>query len=342
MKYKIYTLLLAATLSMPAQASFLDAVKEFFSNKNETVVEEKVVRMASMPTFGALQPISYEIMKRIPENAKKYGLNVRVEPTKVKNSIDGNAFLMNGQLDVNVGSLSSLLTLHAKAPDSGRIIAGLGYYRFMLMCQDSVKDINDVLNTKIVVSSRKTMENHVLRWIAKKELGNPEAFEKNVILMTRPQIYQLFKANSEDVKCVITGTPLQNQLLHDFNLKVIDQSDLEKGMAGSYSIFWTTTKWANENPELARVVVETTVEVIQDYNKNPKPMLDYFIETDRMETTAETMLEYEKDNLAKWHSHLRGAEAINSFLYDTGYLTKNRVNDVESLILYPDLLDYSN
>ena len=331
---KILTFIISIGIAITSYASFWP----WANNDNNT--DESVIKIASMPTFGALQPITYEIIKQLPEVAKKHGLKVRGEAVKVKNSIDGNAFLVNEQIDVNVGAISSFLTLHSKAPDSARILSGLGQYRFMLMCQNDIKTYDDVLKTKIAVSSPKTMENKVLRWLAVNELKNASAFEKSVIVLPRPQIYQMFKANSKDIRCVITGTPLQNQLLNDFNLNIIGYSDPKNnGFTGSYSHYWTSTKWANNNPKLALIFAETAVKAINEYNQNPKPILDYFIVNDKMETTAEKMLQYEEQNVAQWHTDMRDAEQIKDFLWDSKYLKNNRPQSVAEFILHPEITE---
>ena len=108
-----------------------------------------VVKIAIQPTFGAHQQIGYEIIRRLPENAKKHGINdLQIETVKTKSSIDGNMFLLNGQVDINVGSISSFLILHSKSPGSAKLLAAVGHYRYFLLCQPEIKKIEDDLVQK--------------------------------------------------------------------------------------------------------------------------------------------------------------------------------------------------
>ena len=310
-----------------------------FLSSTSMANQHPTVKIAIQPTFGAHQQIGYEIIRRLPGNAKKNGINdLQIETVKTKSSIDGNIFLINGQIDVNVGSISSFLILNSKSPGQSKLLSAVGHYRYFLLCQPGIGELRDVLKTKIALSSRNTLEAHTLKWLAKSKLGDPDAFEKNIIVMPRSQIYQLFQAKSPDIQCVMTGSPLQNQLIEDFGLKTVAQSDASKGFAGSYNAYWASAKWINANPRLARAFVETAVQVIKDYNKNPVPIMENFIATDRMQTTAQTLIKNDRINSAQWHADFRGAQFFSDFLYDIGYLSENRPMSVDELIFAPQLL----
>lgn len=290
-----------------------------------TTTWAKEFTMAIQPTFGAHQHIGYEIIERLEEQ----GITVNTVPTK--SSIKGNGLLMNNTIDVNVGSITSFIVLNDKMPGQGRLLSGIGHYKYFLQCTPDITTIQDVKTTKIVTSGRNTLEHHTIRWLAKENFNDPYAFDENFITMKRPQIWQILQAGSEDVKCVMTGAPLQNKIQDELGFVTVATSDVEKGIAGSYNAYWTRTDWIEQNPELADAFIKTAVEVIRDYNKDPMPILEKFIAKDKMSITSDYLQKGHIKNQAVFHSDLRGAEYFNDFLYEIGYLKDNKGNILQMI-----------
>lgn len=291
------------------------------------------ITIAVQPTFGAHQQIGYEIIDRLPEVAKTYGItDLEIETVKTKSSIDGNSFLLNKQIDVNVGSISSFFILNSKAPEQSVLLSAIGHYKYFLLCRPEIQSLTDVRNTKILLSSRNTLEAQTLRWLAQNEFNDYTVFEKNIVVMPRPQIYQMIKADSKDAKCVMTGAPLQNQLLNEFNLQAVAESDVDSGFAGSYNAYWARKQWAEENPGLASAFIKTAQLVLNEYNTDPKPILSKFIEKDNLEISVDTFVNAEKQNQAQWHSEFKGAQFFSDFLYNIGYLTENKPDNIQSVV----------
>ena len=279
-----------------------------------TALSAKELTMAIQPTFGAHQHIGYEIIERLQQQ----GITVNTVPTR--SSIKGNALLINKQIDVNVGAITSFLVLNDRIPDAGRLLSAIGHYKFFLQCTDDIKTMEDVKTTKIVTSGRNTTEHHTIRWLAKKHFNDPYALENNFVTMPRPQIWQVLKAGSSDIKCVMTGAPLQNKIQDEIKLKTIAVSDVATGIAGSYNAYWARTEWVNNNPEMARLFIETTKQVINDYNKSPLTILNKFIAKDRLNVTAEYLINAHGKNKAVFHSDFRGTKYFNNFLHEIEYL----------------------
>jgi len=291
----------------------------FFIFPSYSIAEEKIIKIAIQPTFSAHQHIGYEVIQRL----KKQG--IIVETVVITSSTEGNNLLLNGQIDINVGSITSFILLEDKRPGEGVLLSSIGHYTYFLLCTPDIKSMRDVLKTNIVTSARNTTEHHTIRWLAKKHFGDPYALEKNFITMPRPQLYQIMKADSKDIKCAITGMPLQNQLQDELNLKVIEQSDVKTGIAGSYNVYWTTKKFAIENPKLIEAFVQNTVEVINEFNKEPKIILEKFIEKDQLKFDVSYLLENYKKNKTVFHYDLRGAEYYNEFLYEIEFVKGKKV-----------------
>jgi len=96
---------------------------------------ETLLRVAVQPTFAAHQAIGYEILRVLPAHAEKRGISdLKIETTPSKSSITGNSLLLNKQIDINVGSVTSFMIMHSKAPDSARLLSAVGHYKFMLLC----------------------------------------------------------------------------------------------------------------------------------------------------------------------------------------------------------------
>jgi NitT/TauT family transport system substrate-binding protein len=295
---------------------------------------ETAVKIAVQPTFAAHQQIGYEIINRLPDIAAKHGIaDLKIETVKTKSSIEGNSFLLNGQVDINVGSVSSFLILNSKDPGGAKLLSAIGHYKYFLLCKPEIKTLDDVRNTNIALSSRNTAEAHTLMWLANANLGDTNAFEKNIVVMPRPQIYQILKAGSDDVKCAMTGAPMQNQLIEDIDLHIVAESDVSKGYPGSYNAYWTTSKWISENPTLALAYVEAANSVIADYNSNPLPILNRFIEKDKLSHDPAKLAANENVNKASWHTDPKGLEFLINFYYDEiNYLKENRPTDIASLV----------
>jgi ABC-type nitrate/sulfonate/bicarbonate transport system substrate-binding protein len=284
-----------------------------------TTLSAKELTMAIQPTFGAHQHIGYEIIDRL----QKQGIKVNTVPTK--SSIKGNSLLMNKQIDINVGSITSFIVLNGKMPRESTLLSAIGHYKFFLQCTPDIKTMQDVKTTKIVTSGRNTLEHHTIRWLAKVHFGNPYALDENFITMPRPQIWQILQAESADIKCVITGAPLQNKIQDELKFVTVATSDV-KGIAGSYNAYWTRTEWIEQNPELADAFIKTAVEVIRDYNKDPMPILEKFIAKDKMSITADYLQKGHIKNQAVFHSDFRGADYFNNFLYEIEFLKDNKID----------------
>jgi len=280
-----------------------------------TPVNSREITIATQPTFGAHQHIGYEIISRL----EKQGIKVNTVP--VKSSLQGNGLLMNKQIDINVGSITSFVVLNDKMPDKSVLLSAIGHYKYFLQCTPDIKTMDDVKKTKIITSGRNTTEHHTIRWLAKEYFNDPYALDENFITMPRPQIWQILQAGSSDIKCVMTGAPLQNQIQDDLKFVTIATSDVEKGIAGSYNVYWARTDWVNANPELADTFTQIAVEVIRDFNKNPTPILESFIKIDNLSVTVEYLLEGYIKNKAVFHSDFQGADYFNDFLYEIGFLT---------------------
>lgn len=282
--------------------------------------KNNTIKIAIMPTFGAHQHIGYEVIDRM----KAQGINV--ETVIIKSSTQGNGLLMNKQIDVNVGAITSFILLDNKKPGEGKLLSAVSHYKFFLLCTPDIKNMQDVLTTNIVTSGRNTTEHHTIRWLAKKHFNDAYALEKNFITMSRPQIYQIMKAGSKDIKCVMTGAPLQNQLQDELGLKVIEQSDVDNGIAGSYNVYWTRTDFAKANPKIIEAFVKTTVGVIDEYNQDPTKILNSFITKDKLKFTKSYLLKSYKKNKSVFHYDLRGAEYFNDFLHEIGYIKGDKTD----------------
>ena len=282
--------------------------------------KENTIKIAIMPTFGAHQHIGYEVIDRL----KAQGINV--ETVIIKSSTQGNGLLMNKQIDVNVGAITSFILLDNKKPGQSKILSAVSHYKFFLLCTPDIKNMQDVLTTNIVTSGRNTTEHHTIRWLAKKHFNNPYALEKNFITMSRPQIYQIMKAGSKDIKCVMTGAPLQNQLQDELGLNIIEQSDVDNGIAGSYNVYWTRTEFAKDNPQVVEAFVKTTVQVIDEYNQDPTKILNSFTSKDQLKFTKSYLLKSYAKNKSVFHYDLRGAEYFNNFLHEIGYIKGDKTD----------------
>lgn len=297
-----------------------------------SAVAQQSFTMAIQPTFGAHQHIGYEIIRRLEQQG------VTVNTVKTKSSIKGNGLLMSNQIDVNVGAITSFVVLNSKMPGQAKLLSAIGHYKFFLQCTSDIKNMQDVKTTKIVTSGRNTSEHHTIRWLAKKHYGDAFALEENFITMPRPQILQMFKAGSTDIKCVMTGAPLQNVLQDEVGLVTVEESDFASGIAGSYNAYWTRTDWVEQNPELAKLFTKTAVEVLEEFNQNPDDMLNQFVKTDRMEITVDQLKKGYSKNKAAFHADLRGAQYFSDFLYEVGYLTENQPKNLDDHVAVPELI----
>jgi ABC-type nitrate/sulfonate/bicarbonate transport system substrate-binding protein len=143
------------------------------------------------------------------------------------------------------------------------------------------------------------------------------------------------KADSKDVRCAMTGAPMQNQLKNTLDLHVVATTDVN-GMPGSYNAYWTTKEWAETNPELAKAYQQAAKSVIRRYNVNTKyrkEVVQRFIEKDKMELSVDSILAAEQENSAVWHDDFRGAQFMLDFLYKTNYLKDNKPSSLNDYVV---------
>jgi ABC-type nitrate/sulfonate/bicarbonate transport system substrate-binding protein len=291
------------------------------------------IKIAIQPTFGAHQHIGYEAIRLLPDMAKKQGLSqVKIETVKIASSIDGNIFLLNQQIDINVGSITSFFVLESKNPGQSVLLSGIGHYKHFLLCRDEVRDLEAATKVKIAVSSRNTSEAHTLKWLATNNNLSADAFEKSLIVLPRPQIYQLFASGSPDIKCAITGAPLQNQLMKDIGLKKIAESDVTRGFPGSYNAYWARREWTQSNPKLARAFLDAVKQAIKNYQADPIPVIQRFVDIDKVNLTPESIVQASRENSSQWHWDLRGSKSVLDLLRSVDYLPSNKPMNIADLV----------
>lgn len=252
-----------------------------------SATEVRILRQAGS---GASQPLQVTWLELLPKHAEKMGIkDLKITTVDFQNGLDANIAMMAGQLDVLVTGTGSFAVLQAKDP-SVKALSMFGSYDWWLTCNNpEIKSLKDIKpNHKIAMKGLNSGEHIFVRQLAAKELGDWKKLDGNLVVLPRPQIVQAMKAN-KDIDCSVLGAPLQASVVRDGTAKLIAKSDNSK-VQGSIILIYSTKKWLDTNPKLARAMINAELEAIELYQKDPSTAMRKFKELDKVNDSVDDLV----------------------------------------------------
>jgi hypothetical protein len=133
--------------------------------------------------------------------------------------------------------------------------------------------------------------------------------------------------------CAMIGSPYQSVLVNGGKAHIVFNADSKK-YPGITNAMYTTSKWLDENPELAKALVEAQAAAIAEWKKDPVPMIKTFIENDHVSATVEEILKSKADNNDVYDMNLTPSLNFIKALLDIGLypdVSYNTIPDSEKV-----------
>lgn len=286
---------------------------------------ETVFRVNHMTKYASSVPLLFKITELLPKYAAKEGItDLRIEYVDVKPSTVANEMMLAGKLDLIFGGINGFGILFDKDPNLVRMIGGAEEYDQWLVCGNkNIKSLRDIRpEHRIAMQGLNSGEHMQLRQYTAAMFGDKEydKFTQNIVAMPRDQaLAQLTKENPE-IDCAIVGVPWQNLAVKNGAHIAARVEDPTKTV-GVLNVMYSTKKWLDENPKLARAWVAAQKEAIQQWEKDPAPMVKVFMERDQVtDPTLEEILQHKKDNKDVYQYKPTSGLRYLEFMYRVGIL----------------------
>lgn len=292
------------------------AMGSFVASASE-VTEITVNRMLKTATT---QPLLYLTTKKLPEVAKEMGLGeVRVNFFDAQQSNTANEQMLAGNVDIVFGGTNSFALMYDKIPGEVKLLAGVQTFDLLLVCSnDEIQTMSDIEpHHRIAMKGTNGGEHFILRSYTAAEFGeeNYTKFDNNIVVMPRDQAGQTMSSARPEVDCGIVGSPWQNILVNEGHAHIVGKPD-NKISFGWPNVVFTTTKFIEENPELAKAWVVAQMRAVEAYNADPLPHLEYFLIRDEVHNmTAQELLESKEFNRDVYSVDLTASLSLINFLY---------------------------
>jgi NitT/TauT family transport system substrate-binding protein len=275
--------------------------------------------------YTTTEPLLYEIVDLLPKIAEKNGVkDLKVSFVDIQEDPIAVQEMLIGNVDVIIGGVSSFAYAWNKDPSKIKLLSGAETFDMWLFCSNpSIKSIKDIgPNTKITIKGLNSGDHMMLReyTIAAFGIKQSEKFTNNLVVVPRDQAFVLHSADKRTVDCGIIGSPYQNQLVSSDKAHIIAKPD-NKITFGFANAIYATNKWIEQNPQLAKSIIEAENIAISRYNESPLPVLSEFIIKDNVDNiSAFDVKNMKKENNDIYDTSLTPAFATIKLMYDTGMI----------------------
>jgi ABC-type nitrate/sulfonate/bicarbonate transport system substrate-binding protein len=160
-----------------------------------------------------------------------------------------------------------------------------------LVCKPYVKDIQDIKANKrsIIISGKQSGSHLLIQKLARDNFGDSLALENQIVLLGQVQTLQAFASGTKGIDCAIQGAPISNQL------REMGNPVLDPGPTGFLNAAVINTEWAQKNPKLALVLLDTIKMAQREYSENMPVLARAMVERHNLTTLdADTIVRYYK------------------------------------------------
>ena len=286
---------------------------------------ETTVRVNRMLKYASTEPLLYKVAELLPEYAKKEGINdLKVEFVDILESTKANEAMLLGQIDIIFGGINGFGILFDKDPSKVKLLASGEEFDLQLVCSNpKIKTLDDIKpTTKIAMKGLNSGEQMQLRQYTAAKYGDKDfdKFAANIVVMPRDQaVAQMLKQNPE-IDCGIVGSPWQNIAVTK-GAHIVAQSDYKKTV-GFINAVYSTVKWLDANPKIARAWVAAEKAAISEFETNPRPMLiKYMTKDEVVDPLLSELVDQKKANHDVYQYKTGDAVRYVQFMYRVGILT---------------------
>ena len=291
----------------------------------QAFADANIIRFNAKLKQASTQPLLYAIGDLLPTYAAKHGIpDLQVKLIAIQDDTVANTEMLAGNIDVNYGGIGTYAYIWDKDPEKAKVISGVQTLENWLVCTNpDIKTIKDIKpEHKIALKGINGGDHIVLREYAMAAFGPKESerFNQNLVAMPRDAILATMQTEKPTIDCAIIGSPGQNILTKDGKARIIAKPD-NKVSFGYPTALYATTKWLNDNPNLAKALYEATVEAMRLYKEDPERIVQRYIDIDGVtNTNAKEVVDMKRENRDIYNTSLVPGFATIQIMIDAGVL----------------------
>jgi len=245
------------------------------------------IRIARQFSMGYLQFNVMEHDKLLEKHAAALGLkDVKIAWSTFNGPNAMNDALISDSVDIVAGGVPGLVTLWARTKGTANEVKGisaLSSQPFLLNTRsDNIKSIVDLKDSdRIAVPAVKVSVQAVaLQMAAAKQFGqaNYGKYDNLTVSMSPPDATIALLSGSNEVNCVFSVPPFQQQQLEKPGIHTILNSfDIMDG-PHTFTVAWTSARFRDKNPVLYKALIAALKEATEIVDKDRKKAAGYWIE----------------------------------------------------------------
>ena len=293
-------------------------------------VYSETVSLTATPR-ASQTPIIMGVQRHFPEIAKKHGIaNGKIDIQYHRSSADALNLVIKKEKTMTVASLPAVINLNAKNPGVLKFLSMTNVADAYLMCRQDVKSIQDIKDRKltIAITSKHTSPHLIIKHIALQTFGNADALENHIVTMSGQQSQQLLMSGAKGLDCALTGVPVQNQLEEAGLKKLYVQG--QTSWPGWQNAYVVNQEWAKNNPAVVRALLETFQYVADQFNRDPEPYVNLFIEQEKLDVDSRTLTQqYRKSQNRAITRFIKPVMDMLRFSEQVGFSAANGLIDFE-------------
>jgi NitT/TauT family transport system substrate-binding protein len=238
--------------------------------------EADTVRIAKQFGISYLPLTLMEEEKLFEQQAKKQGLDIKVDWLRFSAGSGMNEALLSGNLDLASGGVPSLLLIWGKTQGSLKVkgVAALNAMPIYLVTTNAnVKTIKDFTEKdKIALPSTKISIQAITLQMAVEKVfgkGQQEKLDTFTVSMGHPDAMIAMLGGKAEINSHFGSAPFQEQELADPRVhKVLDSYDVLGG-PHTFNAVWASSKFANANPKIMKAFLDALEESVTRIKADP-------------------------------------------------------------------------
>jgi NitT/TauT family transport system substrate-binding protein len=238
--------------------------------------EADTVRIAKQFGLGYLPLTLMEEEKLFEQQAKKQGLDIKVEWLRLSAGAPMNDAILSGNLDFASGGVGPLLTIWGKTQTNVMVkgVAALNSMPLYLVTTNpNIKTLKDYTEKdKIALPGVKTSIQAVTLQIAAEKVfgkGQQDKLDSLTVARSHPDAMIAMLSGLSEINSHFGSAPFQEQELEDPRVhKVLDSYEVLGG-PHTFNAVWANSKFVTANPKLMKAFLDALEESMTRIKSDP-------------------------------------------------------------------------
>jgi NitT/TauT family transport system substrate-binding protein len=269
--------------------------------------EADTVRIAKQYGISYLPLTLMEEEKLFEEQAKKQGLDIKVEWLRFSAGAGMNDALLSGNLDLASGGVPSLLLIWGKTQSSLKVkgVAALNAMPIYLVTTNpGIKTIRDFTEKdKIALPATKISIQAITLQMAAEQAfgkGQQEKLDIFTVSMGHPDAMVAMLGGKAEINSHFGSAPFQEQELADPRVhKVLDSYDVLSG-PHTFNVIWASSKFASGNPKIMKAFLDALEESMTRIKSDPAKAAAIWIKAENSKLSPADAEKIIRDSQNEW------------------------------------------